>query len=281
MLTKISDHFDELVEKSLRRDLPIITTPHAHSTLTDKGEGSFTHVHALDFWQSLNLSIINEAQSKAHVTITGLPGTHVPPGPLAVVNDFLGAVPPTNGWMVELGYQSSESPTPSAGYRIYISGDTLVFDELHKIPKMYSAHTGKPIDLMLIHLGGTTIPSPKIPLLMITMDAKQGVELMKIIDAGVTIPIHFDDYDVFLSPLSDFRKAVDELGEQWKGRVVYLDRGMEYRFKVREGEDVSEVTGSDTSAIQKQGNDPASSKTEKSSLPITPTEIRELYPGGS
>ena len=39
------------------------------------------------------------------------------------------------------------------------------------------------------------------------------------------------DYDVFLSPLSDFRKAVKEAGLDEK--VVYLERGDEYKFEVR------------------------------------------------
>ena len=41
------------------------------------------------------------------------------------------------------------------------------------------------------------------------------------------------DYDVFLSPLSDFKKAIDEAGLSEK--VVYLDRKDVYRFKVKEG----------------------------------------------
>lgn len=40
------------------------------------------------------------------------------------------------------------------------------------------------------------------------------------------------DYDVFLSPLSDFKKAVTEAGLDQK--VVYLDRKDEYRFKVKQ-----------------------------------------------
>lgn len=38
------------------------------------------------------------------IKITGMPGKHIPPGPLSIANDILKAVPPTNGWMVELGY---------------------------------------------------------------------------------------------------------------------------------------------------------------------------------
>ena len=41
------------------------------------------------------------------------------------------------------------------------------------------------------------------------------------------------DYDVFLSPLEDFKRAVEEAGLQDK--VVYLDRKDAYRFKVKGG----------------------------------------------
>lgn len=67
-------------------------------------------------------------------------------------------VPPTNGWMLELGTQS-ENGGFTCGYRIYITGDTLLIDELNDIPKRY-AEAGKDVDLMLMHLGGTTIPGP-------------------------------------------------------------------------------------------------------------------------
>ena len=39
------------------------------------------------------------------------------------------------------------------------------------------------------------------------------------------------DYDVFLSPLEDFKKVMEEAG--LSSKVVYLDRGDQYRFKVR------------------------------------------------
>jgi len=45
---------------------------------------------------------------------------------------------------------------------------------------------------MLIHLGGTTIPGPSLPLLMVTMDDKQGIELVRLINPDVTIPIHYE-----------------------------------------------------------------------------------------
>jgi len=205
-----ADHFDQKVESSLRRDLPIITTPHAHSHLTSKADGeSFTSVHALDAWENLFVDVSSSKSSRSAsgsrvqpgIQVTGMPGKHVGDGLLAKANDILGAVPPTNGWMLELGYQPSSSSTsnpPSAaapslecGYRIYISGDTLYVGDLEKIPEMYT-HAGKPIDLMLIHLGGTTIPGPHMPLLMVTMDAKQGLQLVKLVQPDLTIPIHYE-----------------------------------------------------------------------------------------
>ncbi|KAL2061478.1 hypothetical protein VTL71DRAFT_6855 [Oculimacula yallundae] len=230
-----ADHFDEMVEKSLRRDLPIITTPHAKSHLAHKeGENeAFTAVYELDTFDSMIVDIKSATADKIKaLKVTAMPGKHVPPGVLGTLNDLVGAVPPTNGWMLELG--SSTSPTPSASsfhcsYRIYISGDTLLVPELKSIPERYA---GQDIDLMLIHLGGTTIPGPHAPLLMVTMDAKQGVELVRLIKPGVTIPIHYDDYDVFFSPLEDFKKEMKDAGLE--ERVVYLDRGDEYEFAVKD-----------------------------------------------
>lgn len=62
-------------------------------------------------------------------------------------------------------------------------------DELQEIPQRYK---DKNIDLMLIHLGGTTIPGPSIPLLMVTMDAEQGIKLMNLVHPDITIPIHYE-----------------------------------------------------------------------------------------
>lgn len=82
--------------------------------------------------------------------VTAMPGKHAPPGPgkiLDKVNELLGAIPPTNGWMIELGEERSGDDL-AVGYRIYISGDTLFVDDLKDIPQKYPH-----VDLMLIHLG--------------------------------------------------------------------------------------------------------------------------------
>lgn len=90
--------------------------------------------------------------------------------------------------MLELGHRGGAAADDfRPGYRIYISGDTLLVPELSAIPERYPH-----VDLMLVHLGGTTIPSPSVPLLMVTMDAAQGVELVRLIGPDLTIPIHYE-----------------------------------------------------------------------------------------
>jgi len=39
------------------------------------------------------------------------------------------------------------------------------------------------------------------------------------------------DYDVFLSPLADFKKEIEKAGLQ--NKTVYLDRGDAYKFNVK------------------------------------------------
>lgn len=61
------------------------------------------------------------------------------------------------------------------------------------------------------------------------MDGKQGVEAMKIVNPELAIPIHYNDYDVFKSPLSDFQREVANAGLEH--RVHYLSHGQEYTFE--------------------------------------------------
>ena len=44
------------------------------------------------------------------------------------------------------------------------------------------------------------------------MDAKQGVELVQLVRPRQAIPIHYNDYDVFTSSLSDFQHEVEAAG---------------------------------------------------------------------
>jgi L-ascorbate metabolism protein UlaG (beta-lactamase superfamily) len=194
------DHFDRVAERKLNKATPIISTRHATSYL---GKVGFTRTHALKTWETIDLE-----KGRANLRLTAMPGTHGP-GPLGA------ALPPVMGSMLDFGEAEGQTRL-----RIYISGDTLIHERLREIPRRFPD-----VDLALLHLGGTRVLG-----IMVTMDAEQGVEAMRIIDPRTAIPIHYNDYEVFESPLEDFKRAVDATGLQ--DRVHYLSHGDTYEFEV-------------------------------------------------
>jgi L-ascorbate metabolism protein UlaG (beta-lactamase superfamily) len=63
-----------------------------------------------------------------------------------------------------------------------------------------------PLDAMLVHLGGTGLLG-----ILLTMDARQGGDLVELLRPRVTVPVHYD-YPVFRSPLSHFLREVTHRG---------------------------------------------------------------------
>ena len=202
------DHFDQVVEEKLQKDLPIVTTEHASANLSAKG---FTNPIPLDTWDSVTF-----AHREASLKISSMPGKHGP----AVV-DF--ALPPVMGSMLDF-----ETANGERMMRMYISGDTLIHDDLNEIPNRFPG-----VDLALLHLGGTRIMG-----VLLTMDDEQGVEIMRIIEPEKAIPIHYNDYEVFKSPLEDFKRAAEKAG--LSDRLIYLAHGESYNFraKSRQGTEV-------------------------------------------
>jgi L-ascorbate metabolism protein UlaG (beta-lactamase superfamily) len=194
------DHFDRVAERKLNKAIPIISTPHATSYL---GKVGFTRTHALKTWEPIEVR-----KGGATLRLTAMPGAHGP-GPLGTL------LPPVMGSMLEFG-----SARGGTGLRMYISGDTLIHERLREIPRRFPD-----VDLALLHLGGTRVLG-----IMVTMDAEQGVEAMRIVDPRTAIPIHYNDYEAFKSPLEDFERAVSEAGLE--DRVHYLSHGNTYEFEV-------------------------------------------------
>lgn len=102
-------------------------------------------------------------------------------------------------------------------------GDTLVYDKIREIPRHFPD-----LDLALLHLGGTMAFFVMVP-----MDGKQGVEMPRIVNPKKAIPIHYNDYTVFKSPLEDFKREVDAAGLTDPDH--YLAHGEEYRLRMRRG----------------------------------------------
>ncbi|KAJ5296129.1 hypothetical protein N7508_010950 [Penicillium antarcticum] len=192
-------YFDPKIEASLRRDIPIVTTPQVKTHLISKDQELFTSVSALRPFEHVDIYIQGtDGPKQPRLRVTGMPGKNV--ASKRVLQALTHATPPTNGWMLELGYGTADTPEFTCSYRISISGDILATKELQEVTRRYE---GQPIDLMLARLGGTTLPSFLVGRIMeplastVNMDAEDGVTLMQLMKPGLTIPIHYDDFDLF------------------------------------------------------------------------------------
>lgn len=199
------DHFDRVAEARLRKDLPIVTTPHAARKLERKG---FRAAQGLRTWEAVRVT-----KGRASMRIVSMPGRHAP----GLLSRLL---PPVMGSMLLLG-EADQPPR----FSIYITGDTLLFEGVEEIAARH-----RDIDLELLHLGGTMI----LGMLMVTMDAEQGVAALRVTNPRKVIPIHYDDYSVFKSPLSDFTRAANANGLH--DQIIYLQRGDTYEFEISDAD---------------------------------------------
>jgi L-ascorbate metabolism protein UlaG (beta-lactamase superfamily) len=189
------DHWDRVTRKGLDRSLPVLTTPKAARTL--QGRQHFRRALGLRTWESHTL-----VKDRSTVRVTALPGRHAP----GVAQLLL---PPVMGSLLEFGEAGGE-----VRQRVYVTGDTLMYDDIRQIRERFPG-----IDLTVIHLGGTTLPGG----LMVTMDGEQGAELVETVLPRQVIPVHFNDYDRFKSPLSDFLEKAESRG--LRDRVTEVSRG--------------------------------------------------------
>jgi len=193
------DHFDQLVQEKLNRATPIVTTKEGSERLKRHG---FTRTFGLSSWDRLEVG-----KGAARMRVTATPGRHGPAGVAVLLPKVMGSV-------LDFGLDAA-----APDYRMYISGDTLVYDDIRAIPQRFPN-----IDLALLHLGGTRI----LGVLKVTMDGRDGVRMMQIVRPKKTVPIHYNDYDVFKSPLEDFAREVKAAGLEKD--VVYLAHGETYSF---------------------------------------------------
>lgn len=127
------DHFDRFVQKNLDRDIPIVTTEQSARMLKEIG---FWKLYPLRTWDSFIVE-----KGNARMCITSLPGRHGPP----IIAKLL---PEVMGSMLDFGTKKSAPENSAPEYRMYISGDTMVYGDIKEILLRYPN-----VDLALLHLG--------------------------------------------------------------------------------------------------------------------------------
>jgi L-ascorbate metabolism protein UlaG (beta-lactamase superfamily) len=175
------DHFDRVAKRGLPPEVPIVTTPQAGRKLRRRG---FRGAEGIRTWQSAEWT-----HGRQRLRVTSVPARHGPRG----VNALM---PATMGSVIDLDEDGAQR------LRLYVTGDTLYHRNLAEIGERYPD-----IDAMLVHLGGTRIGG-----VLLTMNGRQGANLAELVRPARTLPIHYDDYPVFKSPLSDFEREMADRG---------------------------------------------------------------------
>jgi L-ascorbate metabolism protein UlaG (beta-lactamase superfamily) len=191
------DHFDRVAKRDLARAQPVITTPAAAGRL----EGWGFDARGLQTWEKETLTRDGET-----LTVESLPGIHA--------RGLMGALlPPVMGSLLE------HRVGTEVRRRVYLSGDTLTGEHVSEIARRHPE-----IDTAVVHLGGT-----RVLFHTVTMDAEQGVDFLHRASPRQAIPVHYDDYGVFRSPLSAFERAAARAGLAGlvrpvaRGQTVSLD----------------------------------------------------------
>jgi L-ascorbate metabolism protein UlaG (beta-lactamase superfamily) len=174
------DHFDRVARAGLDRTPPIITTKPAADRLLRYG----FRTHGLETWQRHTL-----VDGAHELSIESLPAVHA--------HGLMGRLlPPVMGSLLQ------HLVNGSVVRRVMLSGDTLSGAHLDPIHQRHPD-----VDVAVVHLGGTRVLWHTV-----TMDAAQGVDYLHRIKPRRAVPVHYDDYGVFRSPLSDFLEAAAGAG---------------------------------------------------------------------
>jgi N-acyl-phosphatidylethanolamine-hydrolysing phospholipase D len=192
-----TDHFDAAAVERLSKDLPVIAPTANVPQLQDWG---FSKVEGMDWRQERSWHKHGE-----RLRVLALPAHHSHD---AHVRRELGVV---NGYLLE-------HRTDAAAFRIYCTGDTVWFDELHQI-----AEELPDVDLLLPHLGGVGKDGPWG---LMTLDAAEGTDVVRVTRPRTVIPVHHSTFSHYVEPVSVFAKALAT--SRYTGQLVVLDEGQSW-----------------------------------------------------
>ncbi|BCJ56931.1 MBL fold metallo-hydrolase [Micromonospora endophytica] len=87
---------------------------------------------------------------------------------------------------------------------LYISGDTVYYDELDEIGRRYS------VGAAILHFGAAVVPYFGTD--FITMDGDQGARLTRSLDVRTVVPVHYDAWDHFTQGREEIVAAFTRAG---------------------------------------------------------------------
>ncbi len=157
------DNLDPAGRAFLPQAKQVLTTPAGAQRLDGRTRGVAT-------WETVDL----HGADGLHVQVTATPARHGPPELEKVAGDV-------TGWIIEWDGQR-----PGA---IYVSGDTVFFEELQEITQRYQIGTA------LLHFGAAhfDVLGP----VYLTFTAAEGARFAKALGEAIIMPIHYEGWAHF------------------------------------------------------------------------------------
>jgi L-ascorbate metabolism protein UlaG (beta-lactamase superfamily) len=186
------DNLDERGRSLLPSASAVVTTVPGAKRLGGNARG-------LDPWQSTRL----EAPARPAIEITATPCRHGPPLSRPIVGQVVGFA---------LAWEGQEHGV------LWISGDTVLYDGVREVGDLLA------VDIALLHLGGVRFPISGP--LRYTMSAREAIELTRLIDPRVAIPIHYEGWKHFREGRDDVEAALRDAPPDVRRRFRWLDLGV-------------------------------------------------------
>ncbi|MEO6473312.1 MAG: MBL fold metallo-hydrolase [Aeromicrobium sp.] len=155
-------------------------------------------------WETIKL----EAPGKETITITATPCRHGPAGSEPITGPVIGFA---------LQWEGQENGA------LWVTGDTVLYKGLRDVASRVKVGT------VLIHLGSVRFPYLSAGL-RYTMDAKEGVELLELIDPATVVPVHYEGWTHFRQGRASAQKVFED--SPFSDRVHWLDPGDSRSFPV-------------------------------------------------
>ncbi len=194
------DHHDDNLDAAGRAMLPsagaVITTAPGAKRLGGNARG-------LEPWATTRL----EAQGRPSIEITATPCRHGPPLSRPIVGDVIGFA---------LRWEGQEHGV------LWISGDTVLYDGVRQVAERLEISTA------LLHLGGVRFPISGPA--RYTMNAKEAIELCRLVRPGTVIPIHYEGWKHFREGQEAIERELSQAPEDIRERVRWLPIGARTRL---------------------------------------------------
>lgn len=170
-----ADNLDRLGREALGRARKVLTTEAGAARLGGNAQG-------LKAWESIELP----APDGGVLKVTATPARHGPEG---------GDRGPVIGFVLE---------SNSAAGAVYVSGDTVWYDELHEIHKRFR------IDRAILFMGAARVP--EVGPAHLTMSADDGIQFARAFPAAVIVPLHYEGWRHFSESRQDIAAAFAKAG---------------------------------------------------------------------